>query len=93
MGGHASVPDPGSGRVRLDHQRRNLGQVREVAQLLVALQHYHQRQIEPVAALTTFGAVWAVLAVGHNLAEYVIGQTDRQAAGKGAPCGVSGGLG
>ncbi|MEV7192697.1 hypothetical protein AB0N81_12990 [Streptomyces sp. NPDC093510] len=41
--------------------------------------------IEHVATLATFGAVWAVLAVGHNLADHVIGQTDRQAAGKGAP--------
>lgn len=41
--------------------------------------------IEHVATLATFGAVWAVLAVGHNLTDHVIGQTDRQAAGKGAP--------
>ncbi|WP_331759603.1 hypothetical protein [Streptomyces anulatus] len=41
--------------------------------------------IEQVATLATFGAVWAVLAVGHNLADHVIGQTDRQAADKGAP--------
>lgn len=41
--------------------------------------------IEQVATLATFGAVWVVLAVGHNLADHVIGQTDRQAAGKAAP--------
>ncbi|PAU47543.1 hypothetical protein CK936_18100 [Streptomyces albireticuli] len=29
--------------------------------------------------------MWAVLAVGHNLADHVLGQTDRQAAGKAAP--------
>jgi hypothetical protein len=29
--------------------------------------------------------VWAVLSVGHNLADHVIGQTDRQAEGKAAP--------
>lgn len=41
--------------------------------------------IEQVATLATFAAVWAVLSVGHNLADHVIGQTDRQAAGKAAP--------
>ncbi|WP_225995083.1 DUF3307 domain-containing protein [Streptomyces arboris] len=41
--------------------------------------------IEQVATLATFGAVWAVLAVGHNLADHVIGQTDHQAGGKAAP--------
>ncbi|MEU1487174.1 DUF3307 domain-containing protein [Streptomyces sp. NPDC005752] len=41
--------------------------------------------IEQVATLATFGAVWAVLAVGHNLADHVIGQTDHQADNKGAP--------
>ncbi|GAA4119962.1 MULTISPECIES: hypothetical protein [Streptomyces] len=41
--------------------------------------------IEQVATLATFGTVWAVLSVGHNLADHVIGQTDRQAAGKAAP--------
>ncbi|MEU6934418.1 hypothetical protein AB0A05_35425 [Streptomyces sp. NPDC046374] len=41
--------------------------------------------IEQVATLATFGAVWAVLSVGHNLADHVIGQTGHQAAGKAAP--------
>ncbi|MEV6765054.1 hypothetical protein AB0N16_31305 [Streptomyces sp. NPDC051105] len=41
--------------------------------------------IEQVAPLATFGAVWAVLAIGHNLADHVIGQTDHQAEGKAAP--------
>ncbi|MDJ0467116.1 hypothetical protein [Streptomyces sp. H27-C3] len=41
--------------------------------------------IEQVATLATFGAVWAVLAVGHNLADHVFGQSDHQAANKGAP--------
>ncbi|MGW3658123.1 hypothetical protein ACWD6R_21630 [Streptomyces sp. NPDC005151] len=41
--------------------------------------------IDQIAALATFGSVWAVLSVGHNLADHVIGQTDRQAAGKAAP--------
>ncbi|KPI19735.1 hypothetical protein OV450_7838 [Actinobacteria bacterium OV450] len=41
--------------------------------------------IEQVATLATFGAVWAVLAVGHNLGDHVFGQTDHQAAGKAAP--------
>ncbi|MEU9015668.1 hypothetical protein AB0D12_39540 [Streptomyces sp. NPDC048479] len=41
--------------------------------------------IEQVATLATFGAVWAVLSVGHNLADHVNGQTDHQAAGKAAP--------
>lgn len=40
---------------------------------------------EQIAALATFGAVWAVLAVGHNLADHVAGQTDHQAVNKGAP--------
>ncbi|MFB7186961.1 hypothetical protein ACFCZT_17045 [Streptomyces sp. NPDC056230] len=39
--------------------------------------------IEHVATLATSGAVWAVLAVGHNLADHVFGQADTQAAGKG----------
>lgn len=43
------------------------------------------RSIEQVVVLATFGAVWVVLSVGHSLADHVIGQTDRQAAGKGAP--------
>ncbi|MFC9225030.1 DUF3307 domain-containing protein [Streptomyces hygroscopicus] len=41
--------------------------------------------IEQVATLATFAAVRGVLSVGHNLADHVIGQTDRQAAGKAAP--------
>lgn len=41
--------------------------------------------IDQVATLATFGAVWAVLAVSHNLADHIFGQTDRQAAGKAAP--------
>lgn len=41
--------------------------------------------IDQVAFLATFGSVWAVLAVAHNLADHVIGQTDHQAAGKAAP--------
>ncbi|MFF3787213.1 hypothetical protein [Streptomyces sp. NPDC001933] len=34
------------------------------------------------ATLATLAVVWAVLSVGHNLADHVIGQTDHQAAGK-----------
>lgn len=41
--------------------------------------------LEQVATLATFGAVWAVLAVSHNVADHVLGQSDRQAANKGAP--------
>ncbi|CAM5669790.1 hypothetical protein [Streptomyces atroolivaceus] len=41
--------------------------------------------IEQVATLATFGSEWAVLAVGHNLADHVFGQSDHQAASKGAP--------
>lgn len=41
--------------------------------------------LNEVATLATFGAVWAVLAVGHNLADHVFGQSDHQAANKGAP--------
>ncbi|MEU3862325.1 hypothetical protein AB0F03_34150 [Streptomyces sp. NPDC028722] len=41
-------------------------------------------QIEQVATLATFGAVWAVLVVGHNLADHVFGQSYSQAATKGA---------
>jgi hypothetical protein len=41
--------------------------------------------IEQIVTLATFGAVWAVLSVGHNLADHVIGQTDQQAEGKAAP--------
>jgi hypothetical protein len=41
--------------------------------------------IEQVVILATFGSVWAVLAVGHNLADHLFGQTDHQANGKAAP--------
>jgi len=41
--------------------------------------------IEQIVTLATFGAVWVVLSVGHNLAGYVIGQTDHQTEGKAAP--------
>ncbi|MET9517994.1 hypothetical protein [Streptomyces sp. NPDC002994] len=41
--------------------------------------------IDEIATLATFGSVWALLSVGHSLADHVIGQTDRQAAGKAAP--------
>ncbi|MFI1361814.1 hypothetical protein [Streptomyces griseochromogenes] len=41
--------------------------------------------LNEVATLATFGAVWTVLAVGHNLADHVFGQSDHQAANKGAP--------
>ncbi|MFD0260137.1 hypothetical protein ACFVH7_17890 [Kitasatospora indigofera] len=41
--------------------------------------------VEQLATLATFGSVWAVLAVGHNLADHVFGQSDHQAANKGAP--------
>ncbi|MFI5736137.1 hypothetical protein ACIA49_38845 [Kribbella sp. NPDC051587] len=44
--------------------------------------------IEQVATLATFGSVWAVLAVSHNLADHVLGQNDRQALNKGAPTAV-----
>ncbi|MER6197401.1 hypothetical protein ABT234_08480 [Streptomyces sp. NPDC001586] len=35
--------------------------------------------------LAAFGSIWAVLADGHNVADHVLGQSDRQAANKGAP--------
>ncbi|OKI95093.1 hypothetical protein [Kitasatospora sp. CB01950] len=38
-----------------------------------------------LTTLATFGSIWAVLAVGHNLADHVFGQSDHQAANKGAP--------
>ncbi|WP_035803952.1 hypothetical protein [Kitasatospora mediocidica] len=41
--------------------------------------------IDQLAVLATFGSVWAVLAVSHNLADHVFGQSDHQAANKGAP--------
>ncbi|MEE4597650.1 hypothetical protein V2J94_38230 [Streptomyces sp. DSM 41524] len=41
--------------------------------------------VDQVATLATFGSVWAVLSVGHNLADHVFGQSDHQAASKGAP--------
>ncbi|WP_327072170.1 hypothetical protein OG196_00640 [Kitasatospora purpeofusca] len=31
--------------------------------------------------MATFGSTWAVLAVGHNAADHVFGQSDHQAAG------------
>ncbi|WP_198545925.1 hypothetical protein [Actinacidiphila yeochonensis] len=40
---------------------------------------------EQLATLATFGSTWAVLAVGHNVADHVFGQSDHQAANKGAP--------
>lgn len=41
--------------------------------------------IDQLVTLATFGSVWAVLSVGHNLADHVIGQTDHQAGNKAAP--------
>lgn len=41
--------------------------------------------LEQLVQLATFAAVFAVLMTGHTVADHVIGQTDRQAAGKGAP--------
>ncbi|MFH9353995.1 hypothetical protein [Kitasatospora sp. NPDC017646] len=41
--------------------------------------------IEQLAMLATFGSTWAVLAVGHNVADHVFGQSDHQATNKGAP--------
>ncbi|MGW4803592.1 hypothetical protein [Kitasatospora sp. NPDC004272] len=41
--------------------------------------------IERIETLAAFGAVWAVLATGHALADHVLGQTDHQAANKAAP--------
>ncbi|MEV8345932.1 DUF3307 domain-containing protein [Streptomyces niveus] len=41
--------------------------------------------IDQTVTLASFGAVWAVLAVGHNLADHVIGQTAHQAKNKAAP--------
>ncbi|WP_205380466.1 hypothetical protein [Streptomyces sp. MBT27] len=41
--------------------------------------------INDVAVLATAGILWGTLAVGHNLADHVAGQTDAQAAAKGAP--------
>ncbi|MEW1912514.1 hypothetical protein AB0442_29440 [Kitasatospora sp. NPDC085895] len=41
--------------------------------------------LDQVATLATFGSTWAVLTVGHNLADHVFGQSDHQAANKGAP--------
>ncbi|MEV8478321.1 hypothetical protein [Streptomyces sp. NPDC051173] len=35
--------------------------------------------IEQVA---TFGTMWVVLTVSHNLADHIFGQTDHQAAGR-----------
>ncbi|GAB2891765.1 DUF3307 domain-containing protein [Streptomyces mayteni] len=41
--------------------------------------------IDQAVMLATFGAVWGVLSVGHNLADHVFGQTDYQADNKAAP--------
>ncbi|GHH25724.1 hypothetical protein [Streptomyces rubradiris] len=41
--------------------------------------------LEQATTLATFGSVWAVLAVGHNLADHVFGQNDWQATNKEAP--------
>ncbi|MFJ4676961.1 DUF3307 domain-containing protein [Kitasatospora sp. NPDC088783] len=41
--------------------------------------------IDQAVTLASFGAIWAVLAVGHTLADHVIGQTDHQADDKAAP--------
>ncbi|MFF0067181.1 hypothetical protein ACFYRC_37935 [Streptomyces sp. NPDC005279] len=41
--------------------------------------------IEQLSRLATFGSTWAALAVGHNIADHVFGQSDHQAANKGAP--------
>ncbi|MEV7212318.1 hypothetical protein AB0O31_04415 [Kitasatospora cineracea] len=41
--------------------------------------------IEQIGTVAAFGAVWAVLVVGHTLADHVLGQTDHQAANKAAP--------
>lgn len=37
------------------------------------------------ALLGTFAATWVLYITGHQLADHVTGQTDRQAKGKGAP--------
>jgi hypothetical protein len=42
-------------------------------------------EMQQLLTLATFGVVSAVLMVSHNIADHVLGQTDRQAAGKGAP--------
>uniref|UniRef100_UPI003F49AD8E hypothetical protein n=1 Tax=Amycolatopsis sp. CA-096443 TaxID=3239919 RepID=UPI003F49AD8E len=41
--------------------------------------------LDELTTLATFAASWAVLWVGHNLADHVTGQTDWQAENKGAP--------
>ncbi|GGU95565.1 hypothetical protein ACIG0C_15070 [Kitasatospora aureofaciens] len=41
--------------------------------------------IEQPATLAAFGPIWAVLAVGHNVADRVFGQSDHQAANKSTP--------
>jgi hypothetical protein len=38
-----------------------------------------------VGGAATSAAIWATLAAGHDVADHLFGQTDRQAAGKGAP--------
>lgn len=40
---------------------------------------------EQLITLATFGASWVVLAVGHNVADHVTGQSDWQATHKAAP--------
>jgi hypothetical protein len=42
-------------------------------------------QFEQVRKVATFAGSWAVLAVGHTVADHLTGQTDWQAAHKGAP--------
>ncbi|MFJ4674195.1 hypothetical protein [Kitasatospora purpeofusca] len=39
--------------------------------------------IAELTKLATFGSTWAVLAVGHNAADHVFGQSDHHAANKG----------
>ncbi|MFE7571627.1 hypothetical protein ACFU76_32505 [Streptomyces sp. NPDC057539] len=34
--------------------------------------------LEELTTLATFGSVWAMLAVGHNLADHVSGQSDHR---------------
>ena len=42
-------------------------------------------RLDQISTLATFATVWAVLAVGHNLADHVLGQNDHQARHKAAP--------
>lgn len=41
--------------------------------------------LDQLMTLATFGASWAVLAVGHNLADHIGGQTHHQSQAKAAP--------